>query len=479
MISYGFSLQGKGHIKNGVVCQDFNKHGKLQSGQYIGIVADGVGSAKHSDEGSKIATESLFEYCNKKIKIGDNSDSIQEILEEGYSYALAQVEKYALNKEVRIDEFDTTLSSVIYDGNNLIYGHAGDGGIIARYTDGTTKSITKRQKGADGISVRPLRAGGHSWDFGIDTNVASVLLATDGMLDGVIQPNLVNLPPDIMSMSRGNYKKDNVYITASEFFMNPEAVYKNKQVKDSDEFMKHFLEGDLSEEDQENFLQCMITCYTKMFSKNEAVKIASRIKKYFYILLLVKNVADDKSVVCIMNEKVKVSPKELKYYEEPNWPLLSERYDALLNGKEMPVDPPEEKGEDHPEELEITDDGGGGDKPPERIKEINWNKKLILISSSIGVFLILGAFVGGLLLGISYSKKSSVDDKNKSTIALNHDKSGTKNDKATKTSEPTAEPSPNTLPYMPKVLCKYGTVETCDVEGGKYHYHYIQFQKKC
>ena len=55
MITYGFSVQGKSHIKNNTVCQDFNKFGQLKSGVYIGIVADGVGSARYSDIGSKMA----------------------------------------------------------------------------------------------------------------------------------------------------------------------------------------------------------------------------------------------------------------------------------------------------------------------------------------------------------------------------------------------------------------------------------------
>ena len=35
MITYGFSVQGKSHIKNNTVCQDFNKFGQLKSGVYI------------------------------------------------------------------------------------------------------------------------------------------------------------------------------------------------------------------------------------------------------------------------------------------------------------------------------------------------------------------------------------------------------------------------------------------------------------
>ena len=59
MITYGYSLQGKSHIDRNTVCQDSSAAVKLKSGYYLGVVADGVGSAPHSDVGSGIAVESL------------------------------------------------------------------------------------------------------------------------------------------------------------------------------------------------------------------------------------------------------------------------------------------------------------------------------------------------------------------------------------------------------------------------------------
>lgn len=55
MITYGYSIQGKSHIQRGVVCQDSSKVQRLRANVYMGIVADGVGSAVHSDIGSKMA----------------------------------------------------------------------------------------------------------------------------------------------------------------------------------------------------------------------------------------------------------------------------------------------------------------------------------------------------------------------------------------------------------------------------------------
>ena len=418
MITYGFSIQGKGHIEKGVVCQDSNKVDRIKSGHYIGIVADGVGSAAHSDIGSNIAVKSLFQYCNDHIEKNSSSEAIEGILFEGYSHALEQIEQYVKKQGAVIDDFDTTLSSVVYDGKNVVYGHAGDGGIIIRCLDGSTKPITLRQKGADGASVRPLRAGGSSWVFGTASEVASVLLVTDGMLDGVIQPVLVNLPPDRMALARGDFQKDNVYVTATEFFMNPYSVYLNRNVKDPDEYMDYFLTGDLTGEDQETFLKCILMAYIRLLGKDDAMKIVNRIKKYFYTVWAVKNVTDDKSVVCIMNEKAKITPQNIKFYEEPNWKWRQESYNALLYGQHMPEVPSSDplfQGENKVREnkdtsmafekgkrfqnkvdlklknnIEHTDFNGKSDFESSRKRKI---PKILLLSIGIGFFVIGAAVI--------------------------------------------------------------------------------------
>lgn len=357
MITYGFSIQGKGHMERGIVCQDSSTVNRIKSGYYIGIVADGVGSASHSDIGSNIAVKSLSRYCNEHIQEKSPPEIIEEILTDGYSHAFEQIKQHAKNKGVAIEDFDTTLSAAVYDGQTVVYGHSGDGGIIVKYADGMIRPITTRQKGADGISVIPLRAGVSSWVFGIEENVTSVLLATDGMLDGVFQPMLLNLPPDKIAMARGNFRKDHIYITAAEFFLNPYSVYRNGRVKDSDAYMRYFLEGKLDGNDQKAFLQCILAAYTRQLGKESADQIANGIKECFYAVWAVSKVTDDKSVVCMMNDKAIVEPQGTKYYEEPDWKLLQEKYEALLYGRE-------EKSKPIPDDRKkiVKTTGGGEDE---------------------------------------------------------------------------------------------------------------------
>ena len=375
MILYGFSIQGKSHIDKETVCQDSNKTGRLRAGYYFGAVADGVGSAPHSDIGSKLAVEKLYEYCDKNIKKGMDQMDVEDVLCAGYEYAMETIQKYADSHDKKIENYDTTLSAVIYNGKKIIYAHAGDGGIIVRQTNGIVKPVTKRQKGADGTSGIPLRAGEHSWEIGTYSgNVAAVLLVTDGMLDGVFQPTLLNLPSSTMELARGDFSQDNVYIAAAEFFMNPYAVYKNPKIKGAESFLHTFLEGNLLPKDQDAFLQCMDAAYTKLFNKKTSREICESLKEVYFVVGAVKNVKDDKSVVCLINETIEVVPQDKKYYLEPDWVWLQECYEALLYGKEPPVKDDDEKDDGVNGEIEDrterkTEGETGDDRVEKKLKD--------------------------------------------------------------------------------------------------------------
>lgn len=397
MILYGFSIQGKSHIEKDTICQDSNKTARLQSGHYFGAVADGVGSAPHSDIGSKLAVEELREYCNQNVRKGMKDDEIEDVLYDGYEYVMNKIQEYAVSKKGRIADYDTTLSAVIYDGKKVIYAHSGDGGIIIRQTDGVIRAITKRQKGPDGMSVIPLRAGGHSWEIATYSgNVAGVLLVTDGMLDGVLQPSLLNLPLSKQELANFDFPKDNIYITAAEFFMNPYAVYENLRVKNAEKYLHTFLQGDLTGEDQDSFLQCMKTAYEKLLGKKQTDRICETLKKLYYAVWAVKNVRDDKSVVCLINEKVRVTPQDEQYYLEPDWKWRQECQEALLYNKEMPPKPADEPViKNLPEPTESPDEPPEPSEPPE-VKD-DKRKKFKKISLIAGTGLLTAMLVIGLI----------------------------------------------------------------------------------
>ena len=68
---------------------------RLNNGCSIGLVADGVGSAKSSDIGAKIAVEKAGEYCSENINSGMNLDQQLQVLKDSFSYALNSINQYA------------------------------------------------------------------------------------------------------------------------------------------------------------------------------------------------------------------------------------------------------------------------------------------------------------------------------------------------------------------------------------------------
>lgn len=319
MVTYGFSVQGTSHIKKYIDCQDAHIIGDLDGNWKLLAVADGVGSAIYSDIGSKTAVITILEYCQIHFENKMNKNQYMDVLKQGYHKAFNQIEKICMNSNNQIEDYDTTLTTVLYNGEYLIYGHAGDGGIIIKDKQWKNKMITEPQKGEDGISVRPLRAGEDSWDFGIvNERVVAVLLATDGMLNAMLPP-LLNL----------NRNKDNtrmVYNTLADFFMNPYCVYKNKQIKAGDKFMYQFLLGKI---EVKTFNACLQNGYEKILSKRDANKICQSIEKYNYSTWEIEKVEDDKTIVCAIETKARVRITDVEYFIEPQWEKLQEQFERL------------------------------------------------------------------------------------------------------------------------------------------------------
>ncbi len=201
---YGGSFTGHSHQEKGIPCQDSSFHGILQNGSALLIVADGVGSSKHSDIASNIAVQSVYSYLSNLDKIDENS------IEEAYTIAQESIEKHCLNEGSPFEDYDTTLSTVVFDGSGIVYGHSGDGGILAILRSGEYISVTHPQKGEDGTSVIPLRFGKEYWIIGSESGpFSSVLAMTDGVLDGLMMPGILRLSDNPIYIPMVRYFADN------------------------------------------------------------------------------------------------------------------------------------------------------------------------------------------------------------------------------------------------------------------------------
>lgn len=274
LIAYGMSLVGTSHVGKKTPCQDFHRYELLVNGWMTIAVADGVGSAKHSEVASKMACDTFIETCKTCITQETKRSDLKEIIQKAYRAADQQIKDYVYKIDDIITDYDTTLSTVIYDGKHIVYGHSGDGGVVVLTTSGDYIKVTQPQKADDGICVIPLRAGEKYWEFGeCEAEVASVLLATDGVYDNFMPYLLRGQPVEF-------------YVPLIRWFMD------NNAIGITDE------NRELVEESRKNFL-CGDSC---------------------------KAITDDKTIVVAFNADIVPKLKDDSYYAEPDWTKLQEHW---------------------------------------------------------------------------------------------------------------------------------------------------------
>ncbi len=281
--NYFGSRRGKSHIKNAIVCQDYSKTVVISNELTVAVIADGVGQAKLAERGSKAAVEAVCDYCMSVLKNTKLNDSkILDTLKDAYASAYNAIIDLSTSENNPMYDYDTTLDTVAFFNGKVIYGHSGDGGIIALRNNGLYELITKPQNGSDGISVIPLRFN-KAWEFGICSGkYASVLLATDGVYNTIVYTK---------------YKDPNRYIFTRllEPMMNlSQTNLDNKALEAQREKMLDFLFND-------------------------------------------SIISDDITVSVVYDEKAKVESQPDDYYAVPNWSEINREKREAIFGKSSPA----------------------------------------------------------------------------------------------------------------------------------------------
>lgn len=313
--SYGFSIVGKSHIAKGTCCQDAHKIKTLENGWCIAAVADGVGAATNSQIGSKIAADTVVDFCAECMPWDYSVIGIKSMLRTAYNYAFKQIIKESEKSGEPIESYDTTLTVVIYDGHRIIYGHSGDGAIIALTIYGDYVQVTKPQKGEDMVSVLPLRAGYTVWSIdSYEEELAAVMLMTDGMLDYTLCPYLLKLSDC-----------SQVYTPIASFFADPYGFAENKkESKKIKEEIEAFIQAD-EDYDSDRFYNRLSQIYFKHL-KDDAEKVIEELKECNYPIALMQSVQDDKTIVALINTEIAFESKDKAFFADPDWKKLKEEW---------------------------------------------------------------------------------------------------------------------------------------------------------
>lgn len=271
--AYGVTLQGTYHVKNNMVCQDAHSIIKIDDRIAVAAVADGLGSEDYSDVASRLAADISSKYCAEHISALSTDEEIIEAIDSSFHIALSTIEQTANDNGNELDQYDTTLSLVVMHEGSLFYGHSGDSGIVALNTDGLYCKVTEQQRDSHGC-VFPLFFK-DKWVFEkYDKKVASVFLATDGMLETLFPIYIRN-------------EEVNIYVALADFFMNPKKLQLDENGEEAvQDYMTTFIEG-----------------------------------------IPDAQVNDDKTVVVLVDTDVEFQYQQESYYAEPDWAALKEKYE--------------------------------------------------------------------------------------------------------------------------------------------------------
>ncbi len=271
--SYGVSQQGSYHINNNIVCQDSHKINIISDRFAIGAVADGLGSELYTDIASKLAVDVSVSYCKNHINYNDPEEKILDVIKASFNEALMTINTTAEKNGHETDQYDTTLALAVYINGNLFYGNSGDSGIIVMNSDGTFESVTIQQRDENNC-VFPLCFGEDKWVLGSKKNIASVMLATDGMYE-----------PFFPYLLKG--EKVEIYTALALYMMSESSLgFQKSSDKSVQEKMNEFITNIPSEQ-----------------------------------------VSDDKTVLVMVDTDIDVKLQPEEYYASPDWKSLKKKRD--------------------------------------------------------------------------------------------------------------------------------------------------------
>lgn len=153
----GASVQGNGHIKASVPCQDFSLFEDLGDGWGISITSDGAGSAKNSHLGSKLTAQRAL--CHFKTLIDQEGWKVKECLPDDIQWmhksfmclknVYGELAYFAKQKEIDLKSLSATVIVVIHSPFGLLAVHVGDGRAGYQSKDGNWYALITPHKGEE------------------------------------------------------------------------------------------------------------------------------------------------------------------------------------------------------------------------------------------------------------------------------------------------------------------------------------------
>jgi hypothetical protein len=147
----GAAAAGVSHLKKDLPCQDSQAYRLVKiSGVDVLLVAvaDGAGSAEHSDQGSACAVEASLLALEDALLAGylEQMDA-PKLLYLAFETARQALIELALQQQISLRSLATTLTLVAAHGGSLLAAQLGDGAVVIQTEQEKLTPVTKPQRG--------------------------------------------------------------------------------------------------------------------------------------------------------------------------------------------------------------------------------------------------------------------------------------------------------------------------------------------
>lgn len=151
------SVIGNGHVLMNLPCQDSCAHQRINETWGVAVVADGAGSAKHSDIGSDFVARNMA-HCLEEIVQRNGWDSAEKMPSEevwrvealkGLQIVRQRLEQFATAKAYKIPDLACTVLAVLYAPFGILTTHIGDGRAAYSVEPGKWEALIEPFRGSE------------------------------------------------------------------------------------------------------------------------------------------------------------------------------------------------------------------------------------------------------------------------------------------------------------------------------------------
>jgi hypothetical protein len=153
------SATGTSHKDQKIPCQDYG-HYRIFDNVIVGAVADGAGSAKYSDIGSKVAVETTLKYLSRisehlqkrkrfweRVSQPLSEQEAKKLFTKTVNHVIANLKKQAEIKDYYVNDLACTLLVFVATPEWVAAMQIGDGFMVMRSQDTEYQMLFKPDKG--------------------------------------------------------------------------------------------------------------------------------------------------------------------------------------------------------------------------------------------------------------------------------------------------------------------------------------------